>query len=84
MAQHLEDLETAAAGEHEIQNHQVEQLRIGVEKAVFASLGNHYVVVLRPKAFGQRLSQLRFVLDDEDPHRMECYESPRGVNLTSF
>jgi hypothetical protein len=69
LPQDLENLETAPTREHEIENHYVEQFGIGVEKAVFASRSNHHIVVLRLQPFGQRLCQLRLVLDNQDPHR---------------
>jgi hypothetical protein len=45
-SQGLQDLEAAAAGEHQVQQHQVEDLGIGLIKAIFASPRHHHVIVL--------------------------------------
>jgi hypothetical protein len=84
-----QDLEPAAPGQPQIQQHGVERLGGGEKVAVLAGAGDGDVVALTAQAGAQRASDLGIVLDDKHaheaqetragPHRRPCAgSSPRG------
>ncbi len=69
LSQRLQDLEPAAAWKHEVQDDQIEGLRIGPEEPVIAGRRDDDLVVLRVQGRAEHLGQFSLVLDDQDTHK---------------
>ena len=78
MSEGLQDLETTAAGKHDVQNDEVKHLRVGLKESIFAGLGHNDVVVLGLQGSGEYVGQLAFIFDDEDSHRPQIIASNSG------
>ena len=68
LPQGLQDFESVAAREHQVQHNQVEHLGIGAEEPVFAGRGDHDIVVLGLQRRCEDVRQFSFVFDDQHPH----------------
>jgi hypothetical protein len=65
-AQCGEDLDAAASGQHDIENNQIEWLRIQYEEAFFAGMGDVDRIRFGFKAFLQGTCNFPFVFHDQD------------------
>src|SRR5438046_7484635 len=70
LSERLQDLETAAAGKHDVENEEIEHLRVGLKESVLAGLGYYDVVVLGFQGGSEHLGQLALVFDDQHSHRL--------------
>ena len=71
-----------SAGQHHVQNEEIEHLRIRPEETLFTGGSHDNVVVLRSEGGGDNLGQLALVFDDQDPHYKRCYRGMRDPILT--
>ena len=63
-----EHFETTPAGQHEVEDHHIKDLGMGVKEAFFASVGHDHVVVLCFESFLQGPSDCGFIFDHQDTH----------------
>jgi hypothetical protein len=82
LAERLENLEPAAAREHQIEHHQVEKLGIRTVEPVLTGGRHDHVVVVGLQGGRQHLRQFPFVFDDEDAHHRACYRPAVASTLT--
>ena len=82
LSERLENLEPAAAREHQIEHHQVEQLGVRAVEPVLTGGRDDDVVVLGLQCGRQHLRQLPFVLHDQHAHDFACYRPAPASNLT--
>ena len=82
-AQRLQDLEPAPAGQHQIEDDQVEQLGVRAVEPVLSRRRDDDVVVLGLQGRGQDVRQLTFVFNDQDAHQVECYR-PAPASILTF
>ena len=65
----LQDLETAAARQHQIEDNEVERLGIRTKKSVFTGHRDDDLVVLLLQRRGHHVRQLSFVFDHQYAHK---------------
>ena len=68
LPQRLQDFESAPTWQHQVQDDEVEHLRIRAKEAIFTSRRNHDVVVLRLQRRRDDLRVFPLVFDDQDTH----------------
>src|SRR5437870_1576145 len=73
LAERGQDFNTITSGQHEIENHEVEELVVHEEESFLSRGRDLNVVVLRLEPFTKGLRDLLFVLDDQDTHGTQEY-----------
>src|SRR5262249_12037667 len=64
----LQDLQAAATRQHDVQDDEIEDLRIRTKEAVLAGRGHHDLVVVRLQGRFNDLREFALVFDDQDTH----------------